>query len=229
MGVRTDKRLALVLTTPAWLAWCQDRVTQHHYLRRPVDPRCTPMAYVVRWGTEPLGCLIFGRPESTRCYTGKLTYGSLEDVGQGKAQYSRWEILNLARVWLDPRLQDRGGPDYVQNAASQVISQALKRVGYDYLCYRPPVYLDEPYAIRVCLSYCDTRRHRGTLYQAAGFTLARTAKALQTWIRPVRPLRHWQRDAIERLSEQSPRGRQYRAKREQAALYQLSLLDNEVV
>lgn len=229
MGTRNTTRLALVLATPAWLAWCQNQVTQQHYLQRPVDTRCSPMAYVVMRDTEPLGCLIFGRPQSTRCSTGKLTYGSLDDVAQGKAQYSRWEILNLARVWLDPRLQDRSGADYVQNAASQVISQALQRVGYDYLCHRLPVYLDEPYVIRVCLSYCDTRRHRGTLYQAAGFTLARVAGALQTWIRPVRPLRHWQRDAIERLSKQSLRGKQYRAMREQAALAQLSWLDSEFV
>jgi hypothetical protein len=86
-------------------------VTHAHYLHRPVDPRTRPLAYLGYLGGERVGCLIFGRPESTRCYQGGLTYGSLADVQAGKAQYSRWEVLSLARVWLSPEVQ-AGGASY---------------------------------------------------------------------------------------------------------------------
>jgi hypothetical protein len=170
------------------------------------------LAYVVMNAGLPVGCLMFGRPESTRCYSGGLRYGSVQDVAMGRAQYTRWEVLNLARVWLDPIVQ-RGGERYVPNAATQAIGMALKRIGYDYLLAHPPVYVEEPYQIKICLSYCDTKIHTGTIYRAAGFSLARQAWNIQTWIRPLRPLRQAERKRIEILSVQSERGKRYRAAR----------------
>jgi hypothetical protein len=60
--------LTLQLADAAGLRWAQERVTYEHYLHRPVDSRCCPLAYVVWLATERVGCVIFGRPESTRCY-----------------------------------------------------------------------------------------------------------------------------------------------------------------
>jgi hypothetical protein len=65
---------------------------------------------------ERVGCLLFGRPEATACYTGGLTYGSQADVAAGRAAFDRWEIVNLARVWLHPDVQ-AGGPRFVPCAA----------------------------------------------------------------------------------------------------------------
>src|SRR5690349_17654027 len=103
----------LTVADESGLDWAQQQVAAHHYLHTPVDSRCAPLAYEVWINADPkiygiIGYLIFGRPEATRCYDGKLTYGSLKDVRSGRAQYDRWEILNLARVWLHPRTQQPG-------------------------------------------------------------------------------------------------------------------------
>jgi hypothetical protein len=93
------------------------------------------------------GVLIFGRPEATRCYDGKLTYGSLRDVRErpgavrplGSAEsgprlaaspvYSGRRVLPArAAAWL----HDRRGV-WRSTLASTVIEMALARVGYDYL------------------------------------------------------------------------------------------------
>jgi hypothetical protein len=217
----------------AGFAWCQHQVTQHHYLHAPVDSRCSPLAYLIELEDIdfPVGCLIVGRPESTRCYDGKLTYGSLADVRTGRCAYSRWEVLNLARVWLSPRVQ-RGGdlfetgyvPLFVDRRnvarstlASDSIRLLLGRVNYDYLRARPPVYPDEPYQVRVLMSYCDTRLHKGTIYQAAGFEVARVnAAGIQTWYsQAVAPLSSYEDDMIRKLAGQAWRSRRYRARRAQ--------------
>jgi hypothetical protein len=203
--------LHLQLATDSGRDWAQEQVTNLHYLHKPVDTRCSVLAYLVMLEDRRVGCLIFGRPESTRCYQDGLTYGSLKDVQAGRAQFSRWEILNLARVWLDPSIQ-KSGADYVPNAATQAIGMALKSVVSDYLTRFVPIKLDEPWRIRQVISYCDTRVHSGSIYRAAGFWLARTNEdGIQTWVRPVRGLQGHERKCIEKLIEQSPRSRAYRS------------------
>lgn len=177
-----------------------------------------------------VGYLIFGRPEATRCYDGKLTYGSLKDVQAGRAQHDdRWTILNLARVWLHPSAQADGAfyspellPGYTDRRgvwcstlASTAIQQALARIGYDYLLHKPPCFPDEPYQIEVVLSYCDTSLHKGTIYRAAGFELARTnARGIETWcISAVAPLTPYENDQVLKLTSQSYRSRRHRAQR----------------
>lgn len=200
------------------LRWAQAQVTAHHYLHAPVDPRCSVAGYVVWCGVERAGCLLFGRPEATRCYQDGLTYGSLEDVAGGRALYSRWEILNLARVWLDPRLQ-RGGDWHVPNAASWAIAAGLRRVGLDYLLRYPPCFLEQPWQIRQVLSYCDTGLHQGTVYRAANFALARTnAGGIQTWHRPLRPLQPVERVQVAQAARSSARSQRYQAARRQLVM-----------
>jgi hypothetical protein len=209
------RHLTLTLATARDLAWAQQQVTLHHYLRAPVDARCRVLGYVVRCDAERAGCLLFGRPEAARCYTGDLTYGSAADVAAERACFDRWEILNLARVWLDPRLQ-RGGADYAPNAASWAIGQALRSVVVDYLAAYPPCFLDEPWQLQMCLSYCDTRQpgHHGTIYQAAGFWRVRVNEAgIETWARPLRRLRGRERTYLEQISAQTYRSRVYRSRR----------------
>ena len=205
--------IRLELANDSALAWAQAQVSAHHYLHAPVDSRCAVVGYVVMAHGERAGCLLFGRPEATRCYRGDLTYGSQADVASGRAQFDRWEIVNLARVWLDPCMQV-GGIWHIENLATMLISQALKRVVVDYLHAFPPCYIDEPWRLKVCLSYCDTRIHSGTIYKAAGFRLARTnVQGIQTWYRPLRGLQGHERKLIERFSAQSYRSRVYRAQR----------------
>lgn len=92
--------ISLALADAAGLRWAQAAVTQHHYRHAPVDVRGRLLAYLVRHpaSADPVGCLIFSRPEATRCYSGGLAYGSQADVTSGRARYDRWEVINLTRV-----------------------------------------------------------------------------------------------------------------------------------
>jgi len=212
-------RLSLALTDSAGLRWAQEQVTAHHYLHHPVDVRCRPLAYLVQWDDQPMGCLIFGRPEATRV-TG--WYGSVEDVTAGRCPLTRWQVLNLARVWLHQDLQ-AGGRCHVPNAASWAIGQALRVVGFDFLIHRPVVWMEEPYEIRECLSYCNANLHRGTLYRASNFQLVRTnASGIETYVRPLRRLTHAEHAEIALRSLADPRARRLRATRMavQSALFE---------
>jgi hypothetical protein len=214
--------IALQVADRAGVGWAQHQVAAHHYLHAPVDPRCRPLVYIVELRhpqilPQRIGCLIFGRTQSTECFQGKLTYGSLADVRSGRAQFDRWEVLNLARVWLSPLVQDGGQwhrpgllPGFIDRRglwrstlASTVITQALARIGYDYLTLHPPVDCSFPYAIRCVLSYCDRRLHKGTIYRAAGFHLARTNEhQIETWYTTaVAPLMAEQDADIRRRAE----------------------------
>lgn len=222
--------------TGHWQEWAQRQVVAHHYLHKRVDPRSRPFTYTVEapGRTFPVGCLIFGRPEATRCYDGNLTYGSQADVERERAAFDRWEVLNLARVWFEPSVQPGGAfydpahlPGYTDRRgvwrstlASTAIREALAIVGYDYLRAHPPVDCDYPYQIEAVLSYCDTSLHRGTIYRAAGFTLARrNERGIETWFtQDVCPLDDAEDRHIRDLAETSQRSQRIRAQRAQLAL-----------
>lgn len=215
--------LTIALADAAGLRWAQQQVTEQHYLHHPVDVRCRPLAYLVQWSGQAMGCLIFGRPEATRV-TG--WYGSVEDVQEKRCPLTRWQVLNLARVWLHPDIQV-GGRYSVPNTGSWSIGQALRRVGYEFLVHRPPVWLEEPYEIREVLSYCDTRVHQGTLYRASNFRLVRTNRhGLETYARLLRRLTHIEHTEIARCSQIDLRGRQLRTSR---TMVQSSLFTEEVI
>lgn len=218
------------------ITWAQNLVANRHYLRKSVDVRSRPFGYRVNVSGYPAGCLIFGRPEASRCYDGNLTYGSQEDVQIGRARFDRWSVLNLARVWLDPEFQPGGyfydnRPDVLpgytdrrgvwrSTLASTVIRTAMVVVGFDYLRAHPPVDCDYPYQIEAVLSYCDLSKHRGTIYRAAGFTLARrNDRGIETWFTTdVCPLSDAEDAAIRRAAESSARSRRIRAQRAQLEL-----------
>lgn len=236
-------RLDLV-TDRNGVAWAQQMVKMYHYLHAPVDARSRPLVYIAHHhaahgaaaaaGPRAIAILMFGRPEATRCYQGGLTYGSQDDVAAGRAQFDRWEVLNLARVWVHRYFQ-RGGLYYSaadglpgftdrrgvwrSTLASTLVTQALERVRLDYLLRWPPCHLTEPYQIRACLSYCDTRLHKGTLYKASGFSLARrNEEGIETYWKPLDELSQEADSQVRRRSEQDARAKQHRARRSPQAL-----------
>ncbi len=74
--------------------------------------------------------------------------------------------------------------------------------------------MSEPYQIREVLSYCDARRHKGTLYRAARFRLVRTnAAGIETYARPVRPLTQAEQEIIALRSQHDSRCRKLREAR----------------
>jgi len=212
--------LSVALADRVGLAWAQQTVTARHYRHSPVDDRSRPLAYLVMRGMERVGVLMCNRPESTVC---RPLYGSLTDLAAGLVTWSRWSVINLCRVWLDPRIQ-RDGDWYVPSAATWAIGHVRRRVVLDYLLMRPPVYLDEPYELRLMLSYNQPAHHQGTIYKAAGFTLARTnAEGLQTYTHSLRRLQPHEQRAVRQASERDNRGRRYRSMRATADVRQLAL------
>lgn len=155
------------------LTWAQAMVTQHHYLHQPVDPRARPMVYVLRHGADDmqrrLGLIMLGIPHATRC-RGWWGYEGLP---------TQWQVVDLCRIWLDPDIQAGGHfcdpytvPGFVDRrgkwrpaVATWSIAEVLRRVQIDRIALWPPVYLDQPYHIRLAISYHDPQYHRGTIYR----------------------------------------------------------------
>lgn len=213
------------------LGEAQELVRERHYLRKRVDDRCSPLAYELLVQDQRAGVLIFGRPEATRCYNPPF-YGKVSDIGT-RAEVSYWSVLNAARVYILPEYQTGGqfySPEHLpgftdrkgvwkSTLAVDSINEALDAVCVDYLLAKPPCFPDEPYELKYCLSYCDTRIHKGTLYKEAGFELFRTNReGIQTWRKPFRELRRTEHAFILQASELSPRSRKYRAERAQMSL-----------
>lgn len=228
-------RLQLVLANDEQTRFANDLVTHFHYLHAPVDVRCSLLAYLVSLEGYVIGCLLFGRPEATK--VGRW-YGSVAEKQQGLCARSRWEMLNLSRIWFDPAVQE-GGSWHLPNVlpgfydrqgkwhsrlASTAIEMALNAVVVDYLVSYSPVWTDEPYQLAEVLSYCNQKYHRGALYQQAGFHLIRTnGHGLQTYARTLRPLTQGEDAFICFLAEHSPRSIRLRAQRE-ASLWQQQML-----
>lgn len=232
---------SLLPALPDQRRWAKEKLIDGHYLHTAPDPRTRPFCYVVTmrgqvdagFKARKIGCLWFGRPESTCCYKGGLTYGSLKDVKNKQAQFDRWEVLNLSRVWLSPHVQPGGelyGPKHLpgfidrkgiwrSSLASTVIQEALRRIGYDYLATHPPCFVKQPYEVKAVLSYCNTNLHRGVIYRAAGFKLARTNKAgIETWwTHEVAPLLVTQDGCIRELARTNPRSKRIRKARKEKA------------
>lgn len=154
------------------LVWAQKVVARAHYLQRRVDPRARPMVYLVEREGVRLGLVIVAIPHAIRCrgwwgYPGLIT---------------QWQVVDLCRIWLDPAIQAGGRlcepgqvPGFVDRrgvwrptVASWVIAEVLRRVQKDRVAMWPPVYPDEPYHIRLVISYHDPQYHRGTIYRASG-------------------------------------------------------------
>ncbi len=212
-----------------WFGWAVTGIQTGHYLGRMPDPRTSAELFLIQCG-DPVGALVFGRPEATRCAD---WYGSVEDVAAGRCEVTRWQVLNLSRVWIHtdyncggrlaspgrvPGFWDRTDM-WRSTLASEAIKSAMAVIGWWYLCLRPPCFLDEPYEIRWLLSYCDTRLHRGTIYRAAGFELYRTNdRGIQTWRTRLPGLEPEHHEDIRAIAETNPRSIYYRAKRTQLAL-----------
>lgn len=209
----------------AGLRWAQRLVSERHYLRCPVDPRCCPQGYAVLVAGERAGVLLFGRPESTIC---RPWYGSLAEVASGRVACSRWQVINLARVYLLPEYQMGGRycrgdivPGFMDRQwrwhsrlASHALGLALDRIVLDYLLARPPCFLEEPYSLGWCLSYQESTIHKGTLYAASGFERYReNARGLVTWRKPLRALTPAEDARVRQVATEHPRSRRYRASR----------------
>lgn len=163
--------LSLTLGTKTDLAWAQAAVKEHHYLHQPVHPRARPWVYTLATDTERLGLIMASIPHATRC-KGWWGYPGLP---------THWQVVDLCRIWLSPRLQAGGDlsrsgrvPGFFDRkgiwrptVASWAIEQVLDRIQVDWVSLWPPVYPDQPYHVRLVISYQDPAYHqKGTIYRA---------------------------------------------------------------
>jgi hypothetical protein len=170
-------KLTITLGTRADLTWAQDVVTKHHYLHQPVDPRARPMVYVIKHDNAMVGLVMLGIPHATKC-GGWWGYPGLP---------TQWQVVDLCRIWLSPYYQpgeygiyarepgtvpgyiDRHGA-FRPTTATWAIAEVLQRVQADRVRLWPPVYPEQPYHIRLAISYHDPKFHRGTIYRQSGAT-----------------------------------------------------------
>jgi hypothetical protein len=159
------------------LLFAQKMVTKWHYLARMVDWRARPMAYIVSLGDKPafrVGVIMVGIPHATK---NKKWWGYPGLITQ-------WQVVDLCRIWMDPRIQAGGEwcnetliPGFVDRrgvwrprTASWAIERVLDQVQRDRVSLWPPVYPDQPYHIRLAISYHDPKFHKGTIYRKMGWT-----------------------------------------------------------
>ena len=168
-----DHHLTIELSTEeANTLWAQRRCIDDHYLHKVVSPKARPMLYVINYGAWRVGLVIVSHPHAPRC-AGWWGYPGLP---------TQWQVVDICRIWLDPVIQVGGRwcefgrvPGYIDRhhrfrstAATWAIHQVLARVQSDRVRLYPPVYPDEPYHIRLAISYHDPQYHRGTIYRQSG-------------------------------------------------------------
>lgn len=212
--------------------WAAMHIERGHYLHKMPDPRTSFEVYSIGLHGRLIGALVFGRPEATRCAD---WYGGVDDVKARRCDVTRWQVLNLARVWVSPDYQAGGAlcrpdvvPGYVDRRgmfrstlASDALRAAMRVIGFDYLVRRPPCFLDEPYQIAWLLSYCDTRLHRGTIYAASGFERYRVnERGIETWRVRLPELTDGQDAEIRAVADVHPRSVRYRHERAQLSMYE---------
>lgn len=204
--MESDHQLRVVLGYDDDFEWAQDTVKQHHYLHQYVLYKQRPMLYVIKHVLgHRLGLMMLGIPHATRC-RGWWGY---------KGLITQWQVLDLCRVWLDPWIQTDGlwcvpgsVPGYTDRkgmfrstAATWAIGEVLDMVQRDRIRRWPPVLLDQPYHIRLVISYHDPCFHRGTIYREAKATPMYTSDGQPVpgpsgkygWCWPLaQPDWHWQ-------------------------------------
>lgn len=165
--------LCLRLGDKSDLAWAQEVVAKRHYLGRKVDWRARPMAYILHFDYIKVGVIMVGIPHATR-NQGWWGYPGL---------ITQWQVVDLCRIWLDPRIQAGGDwcnptlvPGFVDRrgvfrptVASWAMEQVLARVQRDRVSLWPPVFPEQPYHIRLVISYHDPQFHQGTIYRVMGW------------------------------------------------------------
>lgn len=148
------------------LQWAQNTVKERHYLYQKVNNQARPMVYVIG---DRLGLIMVSSPHAPMC----KTWWGYDGVP------TQWQVVDLCRIWLDPRIQKGGElcrpeicPGFIgwrgkwwPSVASWAIEEVLKRVQKDRVSMYPPVFPDQPYHIRLVISYHDPKFHRGTIYK----------------------------------------------------------------
>lgn len=174
-------RLHISLANKYEMKWAEGTSILRHYLQQKVHPRARPHGYVVKFRDNRIGMIIVANPHATKC-GGWWRSGTARDSEDELHLPTKWQVVDLCRIWLSPLVQKGGcwsGPDYAPGftdrkgewqptVASWAISSVLDRVQEDRISFWPPVYPEQPYHIRLVISYHDPIYHSGTIYKVSG-------------------------------------------------------------
>jgi hypothetical protein len=111
------------------------------------------IAYWVMLDDKPCGALLFALPRLSVPFHG----------------YAPMSLIELARCWLQPAVQDcwvrdQSGRSHNLPVASCALGKSLRVIRRDWHGKYPHL----PH-IRACVAWSDRQLHRGTIYQAANF------------------------------------------------------------
>jgi hypothetical protein len=145
---------SLVGLEDAPLGEATDMIVQNHYLRR--GRTMAQLPYWITFDGVRCGVLLFALP--------RMSSRSPKFDG-----HSPMQLIELARMWIDPAVQlrsvfDSEGNEHSLPVASRAIALALRRVRQDWIGKYP--HLPEPKAV---VAWSDTTRHTGTIYKACNF------------------------------------------------------------
>lgn len=133
----------------------------YHYLQRWPDPRSLPFAYAML--TDGKLYAPDGRLNGLLVFK-KLQHHKQKGLFGYEGLPTAWQVLDLARVWINPHWQQPG-----LHLFSRAVESAMERIQRDWLYHHPPVFPHLPYHLELIVSYADHRYHKGHAYQACHF------------------------------------------------------------
>jgi hypothetical protein len=180
----------VVRATGDLLSVVRDHCLRYHYLNQWPDPRSLPFAYALEMDGALLapdgrlnGLIVMKKPQHHQHW----------NLFGWPGLPTAWQVLDLARVWINPWLQRREA-GHSLCIFSQMVSRVLRRVQWDWLEHHPPRYPEQPYHIELIISYCERNHHTGLAYRASGFRQHGYSRdgTKEVYIRRLKkPLKRW--------------------------------------
>ncbi len=126
-------------------------IVENHYLHR--GRTMAQMPYWITLDGVRGGVLLFALPRLSVTYQG----------------YGPMNLIELARMWIDPdvqgqRVKDSTGQEHTLAIATCAVGMALRQIRQDWHGKYPHL----P-SIEACVSWADDEHHEGTIYRAANF------------------------------------------------------------
>jgi hypothetical protein len=148
VDARLRERVQLAI---APLKEATELIVRNHYLHR--GRTMAQLAYWIEIEGARAGVLLYAYPRLSVTFQG----------------YGPMNLLELARLWIDPAVQggtvvDSNGQEHARAIATCAVGRSLRRLRADWQVKYPHL----PNVLAV-VSWADLERHEGTIYRAANF------------------------------------------------------------
>lgn len=164
MDMKLNQRIKITRMDQSVLdEWC----IKYHYLHRPVHRRSCPFGYQVSFDDSPY------MPDGSPC--GFAVFASIHFTKHRNlfgydGLPTKWQVLSLSRMWLHDDLPRNSETAVIGKLLAPKGLENISPIGRDWLVVHPPRFPEQPYHIRLVVSYADTHEgHEGTIYKASNF------------------------------------------------------------